>query len=109
MRSALRTPVGTASAVLLALLIGLAIFAPILWGDRAAAIDTDALQQGPSSDHLLGTDQLGRDIFFRVLVATRLTIGLALLATVIGVVSGLLLGSAPSVLPAGRPGSSTRR
>ncbi|WP_434443593.1 dipeptide/oligopeptide/nickel ABC transporter permease/ATP-binding protein [Lentzea sp. E54] len=99
MRSALRTPVGAASAVLLALLIGLAIFAPILWGDRAAAIDTDALQQGPSPEHLLGTDQLGRDIFYRVLVATRLTIGLALLATVIGVVSGLLLGSAPSVLP----------
>ncbi|MDX3658763.1 dipeptide/oligopeptide/nickel ABC transporter permease/ATP-binding protein [Streptomyces sp. ID05-26A] len=95
----LRSPVGATSAALLAVLIALAIFAPILWGDRAAAIDTDALQQGPSADHLLGTDQLGRDIFYRVLVATRLTIGLALLATVIGVTTGLLLGSIPSVLP----------
>ncbi|MDX8049905.1 dipeptide/oligopeptide/nickel ABC transporter permease/ATP-binding protein [Lentzea sp. BCCO 10_0798] len=95
----LRSPVGAASAVLLTVLLALAVFAPILWGDRAAAIDTDALQQGPSADHLLGTDQLGRDIFFRVLVATRLTIGLALLATVIGVVTGLVLGSVPSVLP----------
>ncbi|SMC77367.1 dipeptide/oligopeptide/nickel ABC transporter permease/ATP-binding protein [Lentzea albidocapillata] len=95
----LRSPVGAASAVLLTVLLALAIFAPLLWGDRAAAIDTDALQQGPSADHLLGTDQLGRDIFFRVLVATRLTIGLALLATVIGVVTGLVLGSVPSVLP----------
>ncbi|MCX2951187.1 dipeptide/oligopeptide/nickel ABC transporter permease/ATP-binding protein [Lentzea sp. NEAU-D7] len=95
----LRSPVGAASAVLLTVLLALAVFAPILWGDRAAAIDTDALQQGPSADHLLGTDQLGRDIFFRVLVATRLTIGLALLATMIGVVTGLVLGSVPSVLP----------
>ncbi|USX55142.1 dipeptide/oligopeptide/nickel ABC transporter permease/ATP-binding protein [Lentzea sp. HUAS12] len=95
----LRSPVGASSAVLLAILVALAVLAPILWGDRAAAIDTDALQQGPSGEHLLGTDQLGRDIFFRVLVATRLTIGLALLATVIGVVTGLFLGSIPSVLP----------
>lgn len=95
----LRSPVGAASAALLTVLIALAVFAPVLWGDRAAAIDTDALQQGPSADHLLGTDQLGRDIFYRVLVATRLTIGLALLATVIGVTTGLVLGSIPSVLP----------
>ncbi|WP_090051760.1 dipeptide/oligopeptide/nickel ABC transporter permease/ATP-binding protein [Lentzea fradiae] len=99
MRAALRSPVGLASAVLLALLVLLAVFAPMLWGDRAAAIDTDALQQGASAEHPLGTDQLGRDILFRVLVATRLTIGLALLATVIGVGTGLLLGSLPAVLP----------
>ncbi|MGW6928983.1 dipeptide/oligopeptide/nickel ABC transporter permease/ATP-binding protein [Lentzea sp. NPDC054927] len=96
---ALRSPVGAASAVLLTLLVALALFAPLLWGDRAAAIDTDALQQGPSADHLLGTDSLGRDIFYRVLVATRLTLGLALLATFVGVVTGLILGSLPSVLP----------
>jgi oligopeptide/dipeptide ABC transporter ATP-binding protein len=96
---ALRTPVGAASAVLLTLLVALAVFAPLLWGDRAAAIDTDALQQGPSADHLLGTDSLGRDIFYRVLVATRLTLGLALLATFVGVATGLVLGSLPSVLP----------
>jgi oligopeptide/dipeptide ABC transporter ATP-binding protein len=95
----LRSPVGAASAVLLLVLLALAVFAPLLWGDRAAAIDTDAIQQGPSAEHLLGTDQLGRDILYRVLVATRLTIGLALLATLIGVVTGLVLGSAPSVLP----------
>jgi peptide/nickel transport system permease protein len=96
---ALRSPVGAASAVLLTVLVALAILAPLLWGDRAAAIDTDALQQGPSADHLLGTDSLGRDIFYRVLVATRLTLGLALLATFVGVVTGLVLGSLPSVLP----------
>ncbi|MFS8097212.1 dipeptide/oligopeptide/nickel ABC transporter permease/ATP-binding protein [Lentzea alba] len=96
---ALRTPVGAASAFLLCVLVALAVFAPLLWGDRADAIDTNALQQGPSEGHLLGTDSLGRDIFYRVLVATRLTLGLALLATFVGVTAGLLLGSLPAVLP----------
>ncbi|MET9633220.1 dipeptide/oligopeptide/nickel ABC transporter permease/ATP-binding protein, partial [Lentzea sp. NPDC006480] len=96
---ALRTPVGAASGALLFLLALLAVFAPVLWGSQADAIDTDALQQGSSTGHLLGTDALGRDIFHRVLVATRLTLGLALLATIVGVTTGLVLGSLPSVLP----------
>ncbi|KOV86698.1 dipeptide/oligopeptide/nickel ABC transporter permease/ATP-binding protein [Nocardia sp. NRRL S-836] len=94
-----RTPVGATSAVLLVLLAGLALFAPVLWGEQAGAIDTDALQQGSSAAHPLGTDALGRDILYRVLVATRLTVGLALLATVVGVGSGVVLGALPAVLP----------
>ncbi|MGW7077809.1 dipeptide/oligopeptide/nickel ABC transporter permease/ATP-binding protein [Streptomyces sp. NPDC054866] len=94
-----RTPVGACSAALLVLLIALALFAPVLWGDRASAVDVDALQQGPTGAHLLGTDSLGRDILARVLVATRLSLLLAVTATVIGVVTGTLLGTAPSVLP----------
>ncbi|MEU6001367.1 MULTISPECIES: dipeptide/oligopeptide/nickel ABC transporter permease/ATP-binding protein [unclassified Streptomyces] len=94
-----RTPVGACSAALLVLLLTLALFAPLLWGDRASAVDVDALQQGPTGAHLLGTDSLGRDILARVLVATRLSLLLAVTATAIGVVAGTLLGTAPSVLP----------
>ncbi|MFE6612133.1 dipeptide/oligopeptide/nickel ABC transporter permease/ATP-binding protein [Amycolatopsis sp. NPDC057786] len=96
---ALRTPLGACSAALLALVIVLAVLAPILWQDKAFEIDTNAIGQGPSAAHWLGTDDLGRDILYRVLVATRLSIVLALLATVIGVVTGLVLGTLPSVLP----------
>ncbi|MFE7119658.1 dipeptide/oligopeptide/nickel ABC transporter permease/ATP-binding protein [Streptomyces sp. NPDC057654] len=95
----MRTPVGACSATLLALLIALTALAPVLWGGRAAAIDTDALQQGPTGAHVLGTDGLGRDILARVLVATRLSIELAVEATVIGVAAGTVLGTAPAVLP----------
>ncbi|GAA4533314.1 dipeptide/oligopeptide/nickel ABC transporter permease/ATP-binding protein [Amycolatopsis samaneae] len=94
-----RTPVGVVSAVLLFLLLLLAVFGPVVWGGAADAIDTNALQQGPSGAHPFGTDALGRDILARVLVATRLTLGLALLATLIGVTIGTVLGAAPSVLP----------
>ncbi|MBB5857705.1 dipeptide/oligopeptide/nickel ABC transporter permease/ATP-binding protein [Amycolatopsis umgeniensis] len=97
--AALRTPVGAFSATLLVLVIALAVLAPILWHDKAFAIDTEAIAQGSSAAHWLGTDDLGRDILFRVLVATRLSVLLAVLATVIGVVTGIVLGTLPSLLP----------
>jgi peptide/nickel transport system permease protein len=97
--AAVRTPVGACSAVLLAVVVLLAVLAPLVWGDGAAAIDTDAIGQGPSGAHPFGTDSLGRDLLLRTLVATRLSIGLAILATAIGVGTGVVLGTLPSVLP----------
>ncbi|RKT76733.1 oligopeptide/dipeptide ABC transporter ATP-binding protein [Terracoccus luteus] len=94
----LRTPVGLSASLLLGLVLVVAVLAPIIWGDRAEAVDTTRILEGASSDHWVGTDNLGRDLFFRVLVATRLSVGLALAATVIAVVAGLLLGTAPIVL-----------
>ncbi|PZF85709.1 dipeptide/oligopeptide/nickel ABC transporter permease/ATP-binding protein [Jiangella anatolica] len=97
-KAALRNPVGAVAAGLLVLLAILAIVAPIIWGDAAEETDPAALSQGSTSDHPLGTDALGRDILFRVLVATRYSLGLALLATAICVGAGLILGVLPAVL-----------
>lgn len=47
----------------------------------------------PSTEHFLGTDQLGRDVFSRIVFGARLSIAIGVLATVIGVVGGSLLGS----------------
>jgi oligopeptide/dipeptide ABC transporter ATP-binding protein len=94
----LRTPVGICAALLLAAVLILAILAPILWTHRANAVDTDHILQGPSAQHWVGTDNLGRDLFYRVLVATRLSIELALMATLISVVLGLLLGTAEVIV-----------
>src|SRR6185369_9794878 len=93
-----RTPVGLGAAGLLIAVLLLALVAPLVWGDRATAMDTSQILQGPSAAHWFGTDALGRDLFARVLVASRLTVGLALGATAIGVVTGLLLGAAPLLL-----------
>jgi len=94
----LRTPVGLGAGLLLAVVLVLAVIAPPLWGDRANAVDTEHILQGPSGAHWAGTDNLGRDLFYRVLVATRLSVELALLATLIAVAAGLLLGTAPLLL-----------
>src|SRR6478609_11007829 len=101
--SILRTPLGLAATVLTVGVLLLAVVAPILWTDDADAIDTSNILAGPSADHWAGTDNLGRDIFFRTLVATRLSVELALAATLIAVSVGLLLGTAAFVLGR-RPG-----
>ncbi|MFE7616073.1 dipeptide/oligopeptide/nickel ABC transporter permease/ATP-binding protein [Streptomyces sp. NPDC057496] len=94
----LRTPIGVTALTACLLVALVAVLGPVLLGDRAAQVDTDAINQGSSAAHWLGTDQLGRDIAARVVVATRLTLRLTLLAAVIGVGGGLLLGVAPAVV-----------
>jgi peptide/nickel transport system permease protein len=60
------------------------------------ASDTAAALSGPSAEHWFGTDQLGRDIFCRVVVASRLDLGIAIssvaLAFGIGTLAGLAAG-----------------
>ncbi|MCS0603459.1 dipeptide/oligopeptide/nickel ABC transporter permease/ATP-binding protein [Streptomyces sp. LP11] len=99
MRRLLRNPLGLAAAVLIAVLVLLALVGPPLFGDQAAAIHPDRINQGASATDPLGTDALGRDLLARTVVATRLTLGLAFLATLIGTVGGVLLGALPAVLP----------
>jgi oligopeptide/dipeptide ABC transporter ATP-binding protein len=94
----LRTPVGACACLGLLLVLALAVVAPLLWSARANTTDIAGMLQGPSARHWAGTDNLGRDIFFRVLVASRLSIELALLATAITVLAGLLLGTAGVLL-----------
>ncbi len=53
----------------------------------------------PSSSHLLGTDQFGRDIFSRVLVSTRSALSVSVTSVFIGAAIGVALGSAAALLP----------
>jgi len=94
----LRTPLGVTALTACVLLTLVAVLGPVLLGARADQVDTAAIDQGSSAAHLLGTDDLGRDIAARVVVATRLTLELTLMASGIGVGGGLLLGVAPAVL-----------
>jgi peptide/nickel transport system permease protein len=93
-----RTPLGACAAALLAVMALIAILAPVLWTGKANAFGTSAILQAPSGAHWAGTNNLGQDVFYQVLVATRLSVVLALAATAIGVGTGLLLGTAPLVL-----------
>ncbi|MEV5323599.1 dipeptide/oligopeptide/nickel ABC transporter permease/ATP-binding protein [Nonomuraea sp. N2-4H] len=90
---------GAAGAVIVAAMAVLAVIGPIMWGAEAERIDAAAILQGASPGHPLGTDNLGRDLLARVLVAGRYSLLLALAATLIGALAGLVLGTLPSVLP----------
>ena len=94
-----------ASLIFLGLLVLVAIFAPlvvkIFGAPGPSTRDTGALDifgtaTGPSSAHIFGVDQLGRDVFSRTIYGARVSLIVAVaatgLATVGGVIAGLLAG-----------------
>lgn len=94
-----RAPSGVLGLSAIGLIAIVAVVAPILLGHAGIAFDVLQANQNPSRAHLLGTDQLGRDLMFRILIATQLSVGLALAATVIGAGIGIPLGAITAVLP----------
>jgi oligopeptide/dipeptide ABC transporter ATP-binding protein len=99
-RAFLRAPSGVLGLVALAFLLLVAIMGPVIWGQSARILDVVQASQNPSPHHWVGTDQLGRDIGIRIIVATRLSIGLALAAAGLGALLGIPAGIGASVLPA---------
>ena len=55
-------------------------------------INLDERLQGPGGEHLLGTDVLGRDVFSRIVMGARISLGVAVTAVSISVVIGTVLG-----------------
>ena len=98
MLAALRTPTGFTAAIVLAGLAVLAVIGPPVWGHSANHIDVVHLLEGSSAKHPLGTDNLGRDILARVLVAARPSLTLAVLATLVAAAIGVPFGALPTVV-----------
>lgn len=89
---ALRDPLGALGFILVVVVVGGAIFAPWLTSyDPIKMLPSDRFLPG-SAEHLLGTDQLGRDLFTRVLYGARIALTVALIATVVSLVLGVFLG-----------------
>lgn len=78
--------------ILLVLFILAAIFAPLLTTYQRDSIDLLNIESAPSLNHLLGTDELGRDVFTRLLYGGRVSLGVALSATVLQLLIGVTLG-----------------
>ena len=95
----LREPLGVFGMALVLLVIFGAVFADFLTGWDPTRINPRDRFLGPSGDHLLGTDQLGRDLFARVLHGGRIALFVALFSTAvslgIGIVLGLIAGYGP--------------
>ncbi|QQO09539.1 ABC transporter permease [Breznakiella homolactica] len=72
------------------------VFAPLICRYNPLAIDLNSILQSPSSEHILGTDKVGRDIFARIVYGGRISIlvgfGSALGAALIGVSLGCYAG-----------------
>ena len=98
-RRLLREPLGVFGLSLVVLVILGAVFADVLTSWDPTRINPRDRFLGPSGEHLLGTDQLGRDLFSRVLYGGRIALYVALVSTAIslsiGIVLGLIAGYGP--------------
>jgi len=92
--SVLRLPSARIAVGILAGIAILAAFGSTLAPQNPLAINANALFQGPSVHHLLGTDYLGRDVLSRLMAGTRLSVLTALEAVGIGLVLGAIPGIA---------------
>ena len=74
-------------------LVLLAVFAPWLVPfDAETFFDYDALNAAPSAKHWFGVDSLGRDIFSRILMGTRISLAAGFVSVAVGAVIGTLFG-----------------
>ena len=87
-------PVTGVAFALFMLLVLAALFGPYVVPYDPLATDTSASLKPPSAAHWFGTDQLGRDIFSRVVVATRLDMIIAVSSVAVVFLAGGLAGIA---------------
>jgi peptide/nickel transport system permease protein len=79
-------------SVLLVLVL-VAIFAPLVAGTSPYASNLRLIRKPPQSGHLLGTDGIGRDVWARLIYASRVSLSVGLVAVGISATIGVVLGS----------------
>jgi peptide/nickel transport system permease protein len=85
-------PMGLTGLLIVALMIFTALFATWLAPYPPAQIAIDARLEPPTWAHLMGTDQLGRDVFSRVIIGTRIAMEVALFSVAVSIIGGAVLG-----------------
>jgi peptide/nickel transport system permease protein/oligopeptide transport system permease protein len=79
--------------IMLAILIGSAIFAPVLAPYDPYDSNLPNSLKSPSAAHIMGTDELGRDIFSRVLYGARISLIVGVEAVTLALACGIVLGA----------------
>jgi peptide/nickel transport system permease protein len=92
LREIVRSPLFLIGAFVLLVWIVCAIFGSTIAPKDPYAQTLEAINKSPSSAHLFGTDQLGRDVFSRVIVGSRDILIISPLATLLGTVLGTAIG-----------------
>ena len=82
-----------AGMIMLALIAVLCILSPLICRYSYSQINMLSAYQTPNLEHLLGTDEMGRDLLSRVLYGARYTLVIGISATVVSAVLGILLGA----------------
>jgi len=88
-----RNPLALAGSAVIITLFAVAILAPVIATHNPDLIDTGNILAAPGAGHLLGTDELGRDVFSRMLYSTRISLLVGFVAVGIATVIGVFIGA----------------
>lgn len=80
------------SAVVILIILLMAVFAPVIAPYGEAEQDLLNRLQAPSAAHWLGTDELGRDVFSRLLYGARVSLSIGIIPSIISLLIGIFLG-----------------
>jgi peptide/nickel transport system permease protein len=80
-------------AVLLVILVAIAIFAPLLTPHDPYTVNALQIRKPPTSEHIMGTDTAGRDVWARLVYASRVSLSVGIVAVSIYVTIGTMLGA----------------
>lgn len=97
LKALVRDPAAAFGLFLVALVVLVAIFGPILISQDPTKINPAQALQAPSGEHWFGTDELGRDTFSRVVAGARVSITVSLLAASLACVVGVSIGVAAAL------------
>jgi peptide/nickel transport system permease protein len=91
-------PLGVAGAVIMVVFVFCAVFADFITAYDPTATDSALRLLSPGAGHALGTDQMGRDIFSRIIYGARISLAVGLGSTLLGSLFGVALGLASGYL-----------
>ena len=93
LRRFMKNKLAIAGLVIVLFFFAVSILAPVISPHDPSEINRDELLQAPSSDHLFGTDKLGRDVFSRMIYGSRISLKVGFVAVGITIVIGTFLGA----------------
>lgn len=88
----LRNKAAVVSLIFIAVLLTIAIFAPLVAPYPYDQVNFKAITQPPSSAHWLGTDSLGRDVFSRLVYGARVSLSVSIIAQIVIILIGVPVG-----------------
>ena len=88
-----RNPLAVIGFIIIAGILLLALIAPLIAPYDPDAINVKAILLSPTSNHLMGTDGLGRDVFSRMLFGARISLMVGFVAVGIATIIGIILGA----------------
>ncbi|MDD5711597.1 MAG: ABC transporter permease [Smithellaceae bacterium] len=88
-----KNKIAMAGLALVAILFIVSLLAPFISPYDPNEINLETVLMAPSGNHLLGTDQLGRDVLSRMIWGTRISLKVGFIATGIAIIIGTILGA----------------